>query len=136
MGERSVIEVVAAIIESEGLILACRRRPEKAAGGKWEFPGGKVEPGEAPAEALTREIREELDTPIRISGPLRTDDTTVGDNIIRLTCMRAQLLGPAPTHSSDHDSLRWMPLSELATLDWAAPDRPAVAELLDATPTE
>ncbi|MGV2900516.1 (deoxy)nucleoside triphosphate pyrophosphohydrolase [Microbacterium sp. AGC62] len=133
MGEHRVIEVVAAVIERDGMILACRRRPEKAAGGKWEFPGGKVEPGEAPAEALIREIQEELQISIRVDGVFRTDDTAVGDNVIRLTCMRARVLGPAPTQSSDHDSLRWLPPSELAALDWAAPDLPAVAELADPT---
>ena len=136
MGGHRVIEVVAAVIESDGLILACRRRPEKAAGGKWEFPGGKIEPGEAPSDALVREIREELDTSILVDGVLRRDDTRVGDNVIRLTCMRVQLIGPAPTRSADHDSLRWMAPSELATLDWAAPDLPAVAELTGGTPTE
>lgn len=135
MGEDRVIEVVAAIIEREGQILACRRRPQKAAGGKWEFPGGKVEPGEAPADALIREIQEELETSIRVEEVLRTDDTAVGDSIIRLTCMRVQLLGRAPTQSSDHDSLRWMAPSELATLDWAAPDLPAVIELAGESPT-
>lgn len=136
MGEHRVIEVVAAIIESDGLVLACRRRPEKAAGGKWEFPGGKVEQGEAPSDALVREIQEELDTSILVVGVLRRDDTRVGGNVIRLTCMHVQLLGPAPTRSADHDSLRWMASSELATLDWAAPDLPAVAELTGRTPIE
>lgn len=133
MGEHRVIRVVAAIIQSDGLILACRRRQEKAAGGKWEFPGGKVEPGETPADALIREIKEELDTAIRVQDILRTDDTIVGDNVISLTCIRAQLLGPAPTHSSDHDNLRWVAPSDLLKLDWAAPDRPAVIQLTGAT---
>jgi 8-oxo-dGTP diphosphatase len=55
-----MIEVVAAIIEREGRILICRRTPHQSHPLKWEFPGGKVEPGETPAEALTRELHEEL----------------------------------------------------------------------------
>lgn len=130
-----VIEVVAAVIEHEGMFLACRRRPDKAAGGKWEFPGGKIEPGETNEAALVREIQEELGTAIDVIGPLRTDDTTVGNNIIRLVCLRAQLRGDVPTDSSDHDELRWVSRSDLSGLDWAAPDLPAVAELAGSTPT-
>ncbi|MER7446281.1 (deoxy)nucleoside triphosphate pyrophosphohydrolase [Microbacterium sp. NPDC097977] len=126
---------MAAVIEHEGMFLACRRRPEKAAGGKWEFPGGKIEPGETNEAALVREIQEELGTGIDVVGPLRTDDTTVGNNIIRLVCLRAQLRGDMPTSSSDHDELRWLSPGELSGLDWAAPDLPAVAELAGSTPT-
>jgi 8-oxo-dGTP diphosphatase len=53
-------EVVAAIIERDGCILICQRKPEQAHPLKWEFPGGKVEPGEDPREALARELAEEL----------------------------------------------------------------------------
>ena len=129
MSKVRVIDVVAAIIEHEGKILACRRRPEKAAGGKWEFPGGKQEPGETPDQALVREIFEELEVAIRVEGPLRTDDTTVGGDVIRLTCMRARFIDAPPERSSDHDDLRWLAPEELSSLDWAAPDLPAVAEL-------
>lgn len=129
MTEGRVIEVVAAVIEHDGLVLACRRRPEKAAGGKWEFPGGKVELGETDAEALVREIQEELGIVIEVTGPLRTDDTEVGSNVIRLVCLRARLQGEVPTTSLDHDELRWVRRGDLAALDWAAPDLPAVAEL-------
>lgn len=134
MSQERVIEVVAAVIEHEGMFLACRRRPEKAAGGKWEFPGGKIEPGETNEAALVREIQEELGTAIDVVGPLRTDDTAVGSNIIRLVCLRARLQGDVPTHSSDHDELRWVSPSDLSGLDWAAPDLPAVAELTGSTP--
>lgn len=129
MSKSRILEVVAAVIEHEGLILACRRRPEKAAGGKWEFPGGKLERGETHNNALVREIREELKTPVEVTAPLRTDDTVVGDDVIRLICLRARLLGDPPTESLDHDELRWVSRSELQDLDWAAPDLPAVATL-------
>jgi 8-oxo-dGTP diphosphatase len=55
-----MVQVVAAIIEREGRILICRRTPEQSHPLKWEFPGGKVEPGETPEEALARELEEEL----------------------------------------------------------------------------
>jgi 8-oxo-dGTP diphosphatase len=135
VSEHRVIEVVAAVIERDGLILACRRRPEKAAGGKWEFPGGKLEKGETHSEALVREIREELSTSIEVTAPLRTDDTLVGESTIRLICLRARLLGDTPTQSLDHDELRWVPRSDLPDLDWAAPDLPSVTELAAESPT-
>ncbi|MFJ4223709.1 (deoxy)nucleoside triphosphate pyrophosphohydrolase [Microbacterium sp. NPDC089695] len=129
VSHRRIIEVVAAVIERDSEILVCRRRPEKAAGGKWEFPGGKLEPGETNSEALVREIQEELGVAIEVTGPLRTDDTTVGENVIRLICLCARLVGEAPTRSVDHDELRWVARAELPSLDWAAPDLPAVAQL-------
>lgn len=55
-----MVQVVAAILEREGKILICQRRPEQSHPLQWEFPGGKVEPGETPAQALGRELQEEL----------------------------------------------------------------------------
>ena len=58
--------VVAGILERDGKAFACRRRGDQDHPGKWEFPGGKVEPGESPEEALIRELREELGIEARI----------------------------------------------------------------------
>ena len=60
----SPINVVCGIIQKEGKIFIARRKPHKSLGGYWEFPGGKVEPGEDPVTALTRELKEELDMTI------------------------------------------------------------------------
>ncbi|WP_308797289.1 (deoxy)nucleoside triphosphate pyrophosphohydrolase [Agromyces silvae] len=127
------LHVVAAVIEHEGRILACRRRAGKADAGKWEFPGGKVEEGETAADALVREIAEELSVGIEVHDELSTDDTDVGGRVIRLTCLRATLTTNRPTASTDHDAMRWATPPELLTLDWAAPDLPAV-RLLAGTP--
>jgi len=124
------LDVVAAVIVHNGKALACRRRPDRSAGGKWEFPGGKVEPGEVPSAALQREIREELNTDIEVRDLLTRDDTKVGPRTIRLTCFMAAAIGPLPTASTDHDELRWVPIAELAALDWALPDLPAVRALM------
>ncbi len=119
--------VVAAVITApDGRVLACRRAPGRAAAGCWEFPGGKVETGESPAAALVREIAEELHVDIAVGDILTTDDTAVGERVIRLACYRAELRGPAPTASTDHDALRWVAPAELPALGWAAPDLPAV----------
>lgn len=125
------IDVVAAVISHEGSFLACRRAAGKAAAGKWEFPGGKVEPGELPAGALEREIREELGIGIHVTGHLTTDVT----GPIRLICLRARLDGDHPAQSTDHDELRWVRPDDLAALDWAAADLPAVRLLAAAPPT-
>ena len=120
------LHVVAAVIRDGDHVLACRRAPHKASAGLWEFPGGKVEPDESPADALRREIHEELGVDIAVLDELTIDDTAVSDRVIRLTCMRATLPGPRPTRSTDHDRLEWVPVDELSTLEWAAPDLPAV----------
>ena len=124
--EVTVLEVVAAVIERDGLVLACRRRTDRSAGGLWEFPGGKVEPGETAEQALRREIAEELAVEISVVGELTADDLVVGGRSIRLVCLRATLLDAAPESSIDHDELRWMLPADLPSLEWAAPDLPAV----------
>lgn len=123
------IAVVAAVIEDGGLVLACRRMATKPAGGKWEFPGGKVEPGETPRAALVREIQEELAVEIVGLNELQTDVTRVGGTLIQLTCFAAQLAETRPQRSSDHDLLQWMEPRELLSLDWAEPDLPVVRRL-------
>jgi 8-oxo-dGTP diphosphatase len=127
------LEVVAAVVADGGRYLACRRRPERSAGGKWEFPGGKVEPGETAAAALVREIREELGVEVAPGAELCSADTEVGDRTIRLICLRATLTGPPPVASTDHDLLAWVAPADLSALDWAEPDLPAV-RLLTAVP--
>ena len=119
---RTLLDVVAAVIERDDRVLACRRRPGKAAAGRWEFPGGKIEAGETAEEALVREIREELGVGIRVTGHLTTDVT----DGIRLVCLRARLVTDAPVASTDHDALEWVALDGLGARDWADADRPAV----------
>lgn len=117
-----LLDVVAAVIEHDDRVLACRRRPGKAAAGRWEFPGGKIEAGETAQEALVREIREELGVGIRVTGHLTTDVT----GGIRLVCLRARLEADPPVASTDHDALEWVPLDGLGGRDWADADLPAV----------
>jgi 8-oxo-dGTP diphosphatase len=124
--------VVAAVLFDADEVLACRRRPDKAAGGLWEFPGGKIEPGETPRLALIREIREELNVSIVIDDELTTDVTPVAGGSIELICLRAHLEGARPIDSSDHDRLLWLRAADLDQLEWAAPDQPAVRHLIAA----
>lgn len=123
------------------LILAARRRPERADGGMWEFPGGKLEPDESPEEALVREIREELGVTIRVGGfvtrAVRSVETGVGvepgesTDTLELETYRATLCDETPVESTDHDQLRWLRASELVGLNWAALDLPTVRLLAE-----
>lgn len=118
------IDVVAAIVEHDGLFLACRRRPER--GGQWEFPGGKVEAGESVDAAVVRELREELDAAV-VSGEVFT---TVEHGELRIIFVLASLADERPTRSTDHDQLEWLALDQLASVEWADADRQAVDELV------
>jgi len=128
---RRRVHVVAAVITDNGRLLVCRRRPDKSAAGRWEFPGGKVEPGEDAAQALRREIGEELGVDIEVGARLVRSDTKVAGTVIDLECRWARLCGPPPTGSIDHDRLRWVGRDQLADFDWCAPDVDAVTLLRD-----
>ena len=119
--------VVAAIIQDQdGNYLCAKRGAWKAAAGKWEFPGGKPEAGEALEDAIVREIREELR--VEISVKRQFDRSTTGE--IELVTFVCELTGDKPTQSTDHSELRWVPESELSKLDWAEPDLPALKRIL------
>jgi 8-oxo-dGTP diphosphatase len=125
------VHVVAAVVVQRDRFLSCRRAAGKASAGQWEFPGGKVEPGEDSASALRRELAEELGIDVAV-GPLLVRSTTrVGDALIDLECRWASLNGARPASSTDHDTLRWLRADELAGLDWCAPDLDAVRRLTD-----
>jgi 8-oxo-dGTP diphosphatase len=124
------VRVVAAVLTDRGRILACRRAPGRAAAGKWEFPGGKVDTAESPEAALAREIEEELGVAVEIGPLLHRASTAVGSLVIDLSCFHARPIGELPSSSTDHDELRWLPPEELRALDWAEPDIPAVEFLV------
>ena len=127
------IEVVAAVFYREDEVLACKRAPGKSAAGKWEFPGGKIDDDETPEHALAREIREELGISISVDGLVDRTVTPVGDLDIDLACYLVSS-AEVPSHSSDHDELRWLPIESLSSLEWAAPDLPAVTQLANYSP--
>jgi 8-oxo-dGTP diphosphatase len=120
------VRVVAALFRRDGLVLGCRRRADRAAGGQWEFPGGKIEPGETPQQALRREIHEELGVSITVGPLLDTSTTIVGDRPIELSCYLVEQFHPDPVTSSDHDQLLWRHPTDLAAMDFARPDRPVL----------
>ncbi|MFF3749760.1 (deoxy)nucleoside triphosphate pyrophosphohydrolase [Streptomyces sp. NPDC002018] len=118
--------VVAGAVCDRGRLLAARRSAPPELAGRWELPGGKMEPGEGPEQALVRELREELGVearPVeRIPGewPLKPGYV--------LQVWTALLLSGEPLPLEDHDELRWLGPDEIHTVDWLDQDRPAVAE--------
>ena len=118
-----MIQVVAAVIEREGLVLVGQRTPVQSHPLKWEFPGGKVEPGESPEQALTRELEEELGIGAASGTEItRYGCTYPGRNPIELIFFRVSSFTGEPTNIIFHD-LRWHPKQQLAELDFVEGDR-------------
>ncbi|MBF4567248.1 (deoxy)nucleoside triphosphate pyrophosphohydrolase [Plantibacter sp. VKM Ac-2880] len=127
----TTIEVVAGVASQADTVFACRRSPERSSGGRWEFPGGKVEVGERPEEALARELREELGADVAVGRLLDRSVVAVGALRIDLACYAVTFRDGPPASSTDHDELRWVPRNRLAELDWASPDLPMVRLLTE-----
>jgi mutator protein MutT len=126
------IPVVCAVIEREGCLLIARRPAHKHLPLKWEFPGGKVEPGENPAGAIVREIREELGCAIVVVRALPRflhDYKTVLIEMIPFVCGLAPD-SPAP-HPHEHLALAWVNPMDLAGYDLAPADLPVISTYRD-----
>ena len=121
-------DVVAAAIVRDGSVLLARRRHPPRLAGRWELPGGKVEPGESDAGALTRECREELDVEIRVIARIGPQIVTV-DGHGALRAYLAEIVDGREPRAIDHDELRWVRADDLGSLDLLEPDRPLVDAL-------
>jgi 8-oxo-dGTP diphosphatase len=119
--------VVAAAVHRSGRLLVARRARPTALAGRWELPGGRVEPGESELEALGRECREELAAAVTVTGRLGTD-LPIEAGVLRVYA--AELAGgAAEPQPLEHDALRWVGPAELAGLDWLDADRAVLADL-------
>lgn len=119
--------IVGAAIVSSGRVLACERALPAALAGRWEFPGGKVEPGETEAGALVRECEEELGVQITV-GPRIGDDIVLGHGRALLRVYLAALVRGEP-QALEHSALKWLAPDELDTVDWLPADKPIVEAL-------
>ncbi|MCX4813575.1 (deoxy)nucleoside triphosphate pyrophosphohydrolase [Streptomyces sp. NBC_01239] len=124
------IVVVGAALFDDGRLLAARRSAPPELAGRWELPGGKVEPRERPEAALVRELSEELgvdaETVERVPGewPLKPPYT------LQVWTARLRPGSPQPRPLEDHDELRWLTTADIWTVDWLDQDVPAVRETL------
>ena len=114
------IRVVASVIEREGRLLLCERPFHKRHGGLWEFPGGKVEPGESNFEAVRRELEEELGVAVAAVGPVEFSIADPGSHFL-VEFLHVKIRGE-PTNL-EHTSLAWIVEEELLTLPLAPSDR-------------
>ncbi|WP_427017032.1 (deoxy)nucleoside triphosphate pyrophosphohydrolase [Pseudarthrobacter sp. P1] len=125
-------------LERPRMLLAARRTAPEAFAGMWEFPGGKVEPGEGLEEALHRELAEELGVEVRLGAEVE-GTTAAGWPLNTAAAMRvwlAEVTVGEPAPLEDHDELRWLPLdgrAGLLGLPWIPADFPIVHAVLAAT---
>jgi 8-oxo-dGTP diphosphatase len=115
------IKVVAAIIKKNDRIFATQRGYGDFKDG-WEFPGGKVEEGETPEEALVREIKEELDADIRVGRLLDTVEYDYPDFHLSMKCFMCELISEEVI-LKEHEAARWLTRAELDTVDWLPADK-------------
>ncbi|MFI9270565.1 (deoxy)nucleoside triphosphate pyrophosphohydrolase [Kitasatospora sp. NPDC052896] len=123
--------VVGGALIHRGRVLAARRSAPAEVAGRWEFPGGKTEPGETEQQALERELYEELGVRARAGEQLPGEWPIRTGLVLRIWA--AELLAGEPQPLEDHSELRWLGPHELAEVDWLEHDRevlPEVARLL------
>lgn len=131
------LHVVAGAIFVGRKVLIGQRIPGGSAGEQWEFPGGKVEPGETPREALTREILEELNLSVSPAEWLGRSEAMGSTAVIDLDLFAIRLdAAPASLSSADHLELRWATGEELPGFNWAAADRSLIAGVVSALKEE
>lgn len=127
------IEVVAAIIQREGTFFATQRGYGELEG-MWEFPGGKIEPGETAASALKREIQEELGIDITIDGFLCTTEYDYPSFHLTMHCYLCGI-EDGEIELREHKSARWLTAETLDDMEWLPADKEVVESLKNALKT-
>jgi 8-oxo-dGTP diphosphatase len=120
-------DVVCAIIERDGRFLIARRSAGRHLAHKWEFPGGKVEAGESEAEALERELLEELGVRVEIFERLTPVDHRYPDRSLRLIAFRCRIVDGVPD-AGEHEELRWIEIDEASEYEFPEADLPILTE--------
>lgn len=114
------IRVVAAVIRKGNRIFATQRGYGEFKDG-WEFPGGKIEPGETPQEALVREIREELETEIRVGDLIDTIEYDYPAFHLSMDCFWCEIV-EGSLELKEHEAAKWLDRESLYTVDWLSAD--------------
>lgn len=127
-----MIDVVCGILwNARGEFLACRRPAGKHLGGLWEFPGGKVEPGESSEAALLRELREELDVSVTVGAALAPVEWNYPGKTIRLLPYHCRVAS-GDMQALEHAELCWCSTETARTLVWADADQAILCEIFAA----
>jgi len=123
------LHVACAIIIHNGKILAAQRSESMSLPLKWEFPGGKIEPGEEPADCLARELLEELGITVTIDRPLPCSTHDYDDFAVTLYPFVCRMAGGELT-PHEHKALAWTEPGRMTELDWAEADLPVIDAFL------
>lgn len=126
------IQVACAVLSRDGRILATQRSATMRMPLKWEFPGGKLEPGESVCDCLHRELYEELGVQVELGGALQPVTHHYADFTVTLHPYRAAIVAGDPV-LHEHAAARWLLPEELGQLDWAEADLPIIEALLEET---
>ena len=129
MSENKTVKVVAAIIRDGNRILATQRGYGEQKDG-WEFPGGKVESNETPEAAIVREIREELNADIEVTGFLTTVEHDYPTFHLSMDCFWARLAEGTEMTLLEHEAAKWLSIEELNSVDWLPADIKVVEAII------
>lgn len=122
------IRVTAGLIRKDGRMLIARRAPGDRLAGKWELPGGKIEPGEMAEDCLARELHEEFEIVVRVGRPLGSNVHAYDDKTVELLFFDVEYVsGELTLHA--HDSAAWVAVGELSAYEFAPADIPFVRKL-------
>lgn len=114
------INVVAAVIFKDGKVFATQRGYGEFKDG-WEFPGGKVEPGESPEDALRREIREELEVEVTVGDLIDTIEYDYPAFHLSMKCFACTIAGGS-LHLLEHEAAKWLTSTQLGSVNWLPAD--------------
>ena len=125
-----ILVVAAALYDTRGRVLIAQRPPGKHQAGRWEFPGGKVAPGESETEALVRELHEELGIDVAASRPFMRLEHSYPDRSVELSLWIVERFSGTP-RGLDGQKLRWIAPADLKHADLLEADRPFVEALVE-----
>lgn len=127
----NTIKVTAAIITRADAVLLARRKPGAGLAGYWEFPGGKIEPGETACRCLERELLEELGLVARAGAVFAENLHAYPDKTVHLIALRAEIVSGSLT-AIDHDQVVFVPIADILQYRLAPADIPIAEKLLTA----